>query len=103
MNKLNFSFNWNNKLDCKCFTTLRLRNPNKYFLNAEFEVFLKDEFKGKVIVTEIRHIKMHDINEFIARLDTGYSKDECKNILQRMYKNADWTNQDISFILLTKI
>lgn len=30
MNTLNFSKNWNNKLDCKVFTTLRLHNPNKY-------------------------------------------------------------------------
>ena len=33
---LNFSYNWNNKLECSAFTTIRLRNDDRYNLNAVF-------------------------------------------------------------------
>ena len=53
MEKLEFSTNWNNKLDCKCFTTIRLYNPNKHFRGNQFEISLQNKFKGKATVLGI--------------------------------------------------
>ncbi len=104
MEKLKFSFNWNNKLDCKSFTTIRLRNDKKYFVNAELDVLLKDENKGVHNVLAVKHFKIFEINEFIAQIDTGYSRDECIKTIQTMYKNIsiNWNTQDLSLILITK-
>lgn len=37
---IRFSYNWNNKLNCKAFTTIRLHSPERYFLGAKFNVYL---------------------------------------------------------------
>lgn len=109
MNKLTFSFNWNNKLDCNAFTTIRLRNDNKYYKGASFNTVLaqkgKEEInKGDVMVEEVKHFKIDKINEFVALLDTGYCRADCIKTIQTMYKNIvpDWNKQDLSLILLVK-
>lgn len=109
MEKLTFSHNWNNKLDCKAFTTLRLRNDRKYHKGQELEIiekrFSAGEFsRGTFIIAEIKHLKIYQINEFIARLDTGFNREECITLIQTMYKKSaiNWNEQDLSLILLIK-
>ena len=107
MDRINFTYNWNSKLSGKFFTTIRLKNP-KFRIYETYEVYLR---KGKgfvflchATIIDIRYIKLSAINEFIAGLDTGYSAQECKNLIQTMYKriNPDWNTQFLSFILLRK-
>lgn len=105
MEKLNFSYNWNNKLDCKSFTALRLKNDRKYIIGSEMEVYLNADFKGIFRIITAKHLKIFEINEFIARLDTGYDRNECIKTIQTIYKNKsiDWNKQELSLILLVKI
>lgn len=89
---LKFSYNWNNKLDCNAFTTLRLADG--YKVGEVVEVYLEIKkgewiFKGKAIIIDKRSMHSNSINEFVARLDTGYSAPECKKIIQRMYKHEN--------------
>lgn len=107
MYSINFSYNWNNKLHCKAFTTLRLRNDSKYFTNNAYAITLtlkgkQPETLGTAICVAIKHIKISQLTEFIAHVDTGYSKAECESILKRMYANSniDWDKQELSLILL---
>ncbi len=103
MKTLNFSFNWNNKLDCKAFTTLRL--SDRFKMGDEVEVLLnKKPIEGRHFVSGIKTLRLEEINTYIAYLDTGYSAGECKEILQKMYKkkNIDWTTQNIYFYLIVK-
>lgn len=81
-----FSTNWNNKLDCKCFTTIRLHNDKKYVVGEIYDIYLNDEYRGPAKLLEKRKLHLQKINEFIARLDTGYSAAETKGILKKMYK-----------------
>lgn len=97
MNKLNFSYNWNNKLGCKCFTTIRIQNT-KYKIGSIHEVFHKKERLGIAEVVALRELRIRDLNEFVCRIDTGYSLEETKKILRRMYKNAD--RELYNFVLL---
>lgn len=104
MNNLVFSYNWNNKLECKAFTTLRLHNPKKYQVGAEFEVYLQEKGKqaqpkGRVIIQAVKTIDAEQINDFIAFIDTGYSRAQTLQILQRMYKQA---NPKLDLILCVK-
>lgn len=101
MKELNFSYNWNNKLDCKAFTTLRL--SDRFKLNDMIEIKLKKKKYGFGQIVGIKHFYLHDINSFIAYLDTGYDSFECQNILRKMYKNVDWRTQKINFYLIKKI
>lgn len=101
MEDLKFSTNWNNKLDCKAFTTLRLPNQ-KYAIGKEFNITLNGVSKGTGVIHSIKLIAYQDINEYIARIDTGYSAKECKDILRKMYPNVDFTVQKLAFILIVK-
>jgi hypothetical protein len=103
MEKLEFSTNWDNKLDCKCFTTIRLYNPNKHFRGNQFEISLQNKFKGKATVLGITKAKIHELNDYICYLDTGYSRNETIEILQKMYPKVDFRNQYLCIILLKKI
>lgn len=102
MHELNFGFNWNNKLECKVFSTLRL--TNRLNVGDLVTIKLKNELHsvGRVVVKE--SFLFNQINDAIAYLDTGYDADECRKILQRMYKNknVDWFTQMINFYLIKK-
>ncbi|MDH8700842.1 hypothetical protein M2138_000176 [Dysgonomonadaceae bacterium PH5-43] len=99
---LDFSNNWNNKLNCDAFSTLRLRNDKKYFIGAEKSIILKGTLKGQATIVGISYFTIDKINESIARLDTGYSAEKCRDIIKTMYKNKriDWSTQQLAFCIL---
>lgn len=100
---LKFTTNWNNKLNCQCFTTLRLHNPKKYFVGAKKDIFLDNRLKGAATIIGVQSFLLEHINDFIARLDTGYSAKECQKIILEMYKNnpvINWKTQQLDFCLL---
>lgn len=99
---LEFTCNWNNKLNCNAFSTLRLRDDKKYFIGAEKNVILKGYLKGKATIVGISYFTIDKINESISRLDTGYSAEECRKIIMTMYKsrNIDWYTQQLVFCIL---
>lgn len=99
LGKINFSYNWNNKLDCKCFTTLRLTNYNKYITGLEYEIQLNNQRIKYARIVEIKVFPLDKINEFISRIDTGYSKEETIKIINRMYPDTI-NNIDKSFMLI---
>ena len=83
INSLDFSFNWNNKLDCTFFTTLRL--SGRFNVGEWVQVLLKSAHKGRAVVVEKKQLRVSDLNAFICGLDTGYSVPETKQILSKMY------------------
>lgn len=85
---LSFGHNWNNKLDCNCFSTIRLHNPKKYWAGSRAIVELKG--KPKPHPAEVCYVKtfyLKDMTEAMALLDTGYSKEEATKMIMTMYKN----------------
>jgi len=102
--EIRFSYNWNGKIDCRCFTTIRLYNPEKYKKGAVHQVTLKTKggwvkCPGKAEIIETKKIYGKDLNEFICRLDTGYSVEETKKVLSSMYKGKDIENTAFSYTL----
>ncbi len=106
MNKtedLLFSNNWNNKLNCDAFSTLRLRNDRSYYVGAKKNVVLNGAYKGPATIVSVSYFTLDKINESIARLDTGYSAEDCRKIIMTMYKNKpqiDWFSQQLAFSIL---
>ncbi|QAA81388.1 hypothetical protein EI546_06440 [Aequorivita sp. H23M31] len=102
MKTINFSYNWNNKLECKAYTTLRLENPSKYKVGEVYDVTLKDEVLHTATIVDIKILRLDQLNDYIAYLDTGYNLDECRNIIKRMYSKVDFSTKKLAFILLRK-
>jgi len=84
-NNLNFSFNWNNKLDCRCFTTIRLKNERLYPIGKELTVLLKNKPLKTVKIIDVKHFTLPQLNEFMAMLDTGYNLESTIDIFHKMY------------------
>lgn len=86
MKVLEFTYNWNNKLDCAAFITLR---PGQYTVGEEYKVILKTGkdlmAKGVAVVKQVKKIQVWQLNDFMAYLDSGYDAKECKGIISKMY------------------
>ena len=102
--RITFNYNWNGKLFCNCFTTIRLRNDEKYRVGYEYDVILKGQNSGPAICCGIKHFKLAELNDFTAMIDTGYNKQDCTAMLKTMYKNivTNWETQFLSIILLRR-
>lgn len=105
MDCINFSHNWNNKLDCRAFTTLRLFDPENHRSGRVLFVRGKDKDYGAHEIKDVRVITLDRVNEFIAYLDTGYCAAETQKLIKTMYKNKniDWATQKLALILLVKV
>ena len=100
MDEIRFSNNWNNKLDCNAFTTIRIASK-KYVVGHEYEIITPTKrFTGKVI--QIKNFWLHNMNDYIAYLDTGYNTKDCTDILRRMYQTVDFQKTPLSLILIVK-
>lgn len=89
METIDFSYNWNNKLGCLAFSTLRRHNFNKYRVGETYAILLKKATQFEAKIMAIKTIPLSKINEFIAYLDTGYSLEETLKVIHRMYPDAN--------------
>lgn len=97
---IKFSYNWNNKINCKCFTTLRIQNNQKYVIGNKYKIYLKEAYIKTVIIVDIKYFYIKNINDYIGYLDTGYSGIETIAILKKMYPKVDFKNKCLAFILM---
>lgn len=97
-----FSFNWNNKLDCLAFTTIRIYNPHKHVKGYRVKCILSKtkQFYGRI--AEVKPFLLDKLNPYMAYLDTGYSVEECKALLLKMYPKIDFSVKHLAFILIVK-
>jgi hypothetical protein len=82
---LPFSYNWNNKLDCECFSSIRIWNDRKYIPGTKFKVVCKGKspFIAELVISN--KIQIQHFTEYQALIDTGYSLKKLQEILQKMY------------------
>lgn len=99
---IEFSYNWYNKLNNTYFTSIRQENLTKYIIGKEFNVILNKEFLKKAILVDIRKFQIKDLSNYMACLDTGYSKEESLNIFSKMYKIDASTSEKVFYFLLFK-
>lgn len=99
---INFSTNWNNKLDCQAFTTMRLYNAKQHYAGRKVKLKLKGHDRGNGRIEAVKAFHIDKLSPYISYLDTGYSVDDCKNILKRMYSNINWDTTQLALILIVK-
>lgn len=111
MKTLEFSYNWNRKLDCKSFSTVRIENPSKYILLDEYLVILKTKGKGPDIdkgiarLQSISHFFLDKVSPAISYLDANLNVFEFQKLVLRMYKNhnINFQAQRLSFLVFQYI
>lgn len=109
MERLTFTHNWNRKLDCDCFSTIRLWNPPKHFEGKEVEVYDNSanppRYKGRAVYQIVSEFKLAQLKAAAAMLDTGYDLEETKTVLRTMYhkKVPNVETQSFAYCILRKI
>ena len=104
--RLEFTENFNNKLNCTCFTTIRLHHPVRNAIGAVKQIYLKGVWKGDAKIMHAATLTLDRINLPIAKLDTGLLPDECRRLIRTLYKNRpgiNWETQPLDYILLEYI
>jgi hypothetical protein len=76
MNTIKFSHNWNNKLECDMFTTIRKHTPDKhkYYtseIGKEFRIMLNDLYQGMTVLDDVICARFDDIYYLLVEMDTG--------------------------------
>jgi hypothetical protein len=100
MNTIEFSYNWNNKLNCKYFTTLRL--SNRLTVGEWVLVYEKNKCMGLHKVEDKKQLSVKSLNPWICGIDTGYTVEETKRILEKMYPGKITDETTIYWHLLRK-
>lgn len=103
MKDICFTTNWNKKLDCDAFTTIRL-SSDVYQVGQEYNIRQRNTSKGTFVIKKKTTITIEQINETMAYLDTGYSREKTIQIIKKMYhsREPDWSTQKIDYIVLVK-
>lgn len=103
--RLDFSYNWNSKLNGKAFTSIRLWNEAKYEVGNVYEIRLGNTKKGIARLISLKRMRIDQISDHIALLDTGYRADKCRELIKTMYKNKriDWDKQYLAYCLFEYI
>jgi hypothetical protein len=101
MRTINFSYNWNNKLDNKVFTTIRAN-----FIPVQPGTTLQIHLKGKLYcwakVQECIKCKFSDINTLILWLDTGYAPEEAFKVFKSMGLDYNRKDQDCMLLIFER-
>lgn len=96
-----FSYNWNNKLDCNFFTTIRLHNPKKYWVGSTHRIFLKENDLGTAKIVQVKTVRLEEIDSFTASLDTGYNAAQTRALFRKMYKLDSTENPLVDISLMS--
>lgn len=107
-NRLTFSHNWNKKLDCDVFSTIRLWNPNLYYEGKFVEIWdnstTPGRFKGRGKYELVSPFKLNQLKPAAAMLDTGYSLPETLAMIRKIYsKVEDLEKKDFAYIIVRKV
>ncbi|MGQ0738382.1 MAG: hypothetical protein ACT4OJ_04915 [Bacteroidota bacterium] len=68
----------------------------------EYDIILKGVSKGIGKIMAVKLFLLDKLNPFMSYLDTGYSVEECKGIITRMYPTVDFQTKQLAFILFAK-
>lgn len=107
MDELKFSAKWNtidgnsSKIDLKNFSTIRL-DQEKYQLGKWVKVVLSGspkEYPAAKIVYR-KSFYLHEMTEYVARLDTGYGKEDAEKIIRNFYPNINFFEKKLVLLIL---
>lgn len=98
LDEIQFSQNWNKKLGCEYFTTLRLPG-NKYYPGNLVKIIHKGTFLYRAEILSIKKIWLRELDDFTAYQDTGYSAKKTIEMLIKMYPTYDFNKYPLLVVL----
>lgn len=104
MKTISFNLNWNGKLYCNCFTTIRPKNDVKYQLNETYNVRLKGVDMGDVELFYLIDFKLNQLKDSMSLIDMGYLAKYGKEIIADLYPEIpNIAEQTFTYMVLERI
>lgn len=105
---IHFSHNWNNKLNCNSFSTIRLWNEKKYQLLDIYRITLhvnsKEPYRtlGFARLQSKVQFMLTQLTPSMSFIDTNLNRIDFMTMFQKMYinKNINWKVQPLGFYVL---
>jgi len=98
---IDFFRNWNGKLFCEAFSTIRLKN-DRYKVGERYDITLNDQWCGDAEIVHLVDFKLSQMKESMSYLDTGFGVRETIEQLLSIYGN-DVLNETFTYIVLKRL
>jgi len=98
-----FSYNWNKKLDCFAYTTIRIHNPKKYVIGVVYDIHLQSSLIHQAQLITVQQFLLHKLTEGVAMIDTGYNRTETIRIITKMYKSVDFSKVPLAIHVFKRL
>jgi hypothetical protein len=85
---LHFAQNFNHKLDCEYFTSIRPQR-DIYQFGAEIDIYCQEHFLKKANIISIKTLTLDELDDWTAFLDAGMNKHELTTLLKTFYPEAE--------------
>lgn len=104
MKTIKFNLNWNCKLYCNCFSTIRPFNPEKYQLNETYEVLLNGTSLGQAQIVYMKDFPLAKITDAMSLVDIGYSAKYAVEVFADLYPHIENIGEKLfTYIILERI
>lgn len=85
---LHFAQNFNHKLDCEYFTSIRPQR-DIYQIGAEIGIYCQNHFLKKATIINIKTLSLAELDDWTAFLDAGMNRHELIALLKTFYPEAE--------------
>lgn len=104
MQIIEFADNYNNKLYCDIFTTIRLKSP-KYKVGELYRIQHKKKHHCVAQILQTITYKLNEIPTTLTLIDCGLDYIQTAQLIANLYTklNIDWSKQQLQFIHLKKV
>ena len=103
---IKFSKNWNRKLDCDYFTTIRLGSilKQKYYranMRQVFDVKIKGQVHSRAILSSMQVTKLGELRHQMIFTDSGMGYIDFCELMRKLYgERNEWNEFDTPVLIL---
>lgn len=100
--RIEFNDNSNGKLNCQFFPLIRLHNQIKNAVGSQKQIYLKGVYKGNAKILTSRSIKLADITDEMAMLNSGIDAESLRKRLKATLRHPsiNWDMQLLDYLVL---
>ena len=100
--RIEFNDNPNGKLNCQFFPLIRLHNQIKNAVGSQKQIYLKGVYKGSAMIMTSRSLKLAEITDEMAMLNSGIDAECLKKRLKAIlhYPAINWDMQLLDYMVL---
>ncbi|MDI9857694.1 hypothetical protein [Flectobacillus roseus] len=85
---LHFAQNFNHKLDCEYFTSIRPQR-DIYQIGKKMDIYCQNHFLKKATIISIKTLTLAELDDWTAFLDAGMNRLKLTALLKTFYPEAE--------------